>query len=100
MSTKKWGWNNNPCIGPDRKHTAKSWVVFKSELEGTWIDPIGLRVDDCAAKNHAQLIAAAPDMLRLLEFIGKHFERYAKTFGEHKILNEIVNVVAKAKGEK
>ncbi len=48
-------------------HTKGPWRIFKSKVQGVWIDPIGLRVDDCGMPKYrignAHLISAAPDLL-------------------------------------
>ena len=54
------------------KHTPGPWNIFNSKIQGTWIDPIGLRVDNTRQDNwkaNARLIAAAPELLEACETI-------------------------------
>lgn len=84
------------------KHTPGPWNVFESKIEGTWIDPIGVRVDDCGDPKYreanARLIAAAPDMLRALEAAWQYLE--TNCLGQGKVQRLVYEALAKAEGGK
>ena len=48
------------------KRDTEQWTVFESKIEGTWIDPIGLKLDTEQSISKANLIAASPDLLAAL----------------------------------
>ena len=49
------------------KRELEQWTVFESKIEGTWIDPIGLKLDTERSISKGQLIAASPDLLAALK---------------------------------
>ena len=57
------------------KFTKGPWILYKSGIEGAWIDPIGLRVDVTGQINweaNARLISAAPEMYQLLKMLANY----------------------------
>ncbi len=83
------------------KHTPGPWVVDADDntlITTPDLHAVGETVAKAALSSDARLIAAAPDLLKALDMMERHFSRYDDTHN-NLVLEQARAAIAKATGE-